>query len=80
VSPNSQEKVHKELSKLHTMVTRLLVFCTLIVLGISVFAWVEVRNLRSQQIQLQQLTNDLCVTLERAGILIQGTETNPCER
>lgn len=43
--------------------------------GVSVH---QVRELNAQQVQLRQLTDDLCRTLQRAGILIHGSEENPC--
>lgn len=72
--------IHRELDRLHRLTTTLLVIGALIVLGTVIVTFVELREIRSHQAQLEELTDDLCGTLERAGIVIQGSRENPCER
>lgn len=51
-----------------------------VVVGFASFSVYQLVELREQQTQLEELTEDLCTTLERAGILIRGSSDNPCER
>lgn len=74
------DTINSELRRLQRLTSLLLVFGAVLILGVVVFAVHEVRELRHHQTQLAELTDDLCETLERAGILIQGSTENPCER
>ena len=73
-------KIQAELHRLQRMTNTMLALAGIAVIGFASFALYEVWRLHSQQTQLEQLTGDLCATLERAGILIMGSRENPCER
>lgn len=72
--------VEDALHSLYKLTAYLVIVGALGVLGFSVFAIYEVRQFRHHQQQLADLTKDLCVTLGRAGIILEGTREDPCER
>lgn len=73
-------KVQLELNRLARMTNVLVAVGILLIVGFGSFAIYEVRELQSHATELEQLTDDLCSTLQRAGILIGSPEENPCEQ
>lgn len=49
-------------------------------LAFALFAIYEVHQLRSTTTRLGDLNDSLCDTLGRAGIILEGSKENPCER
>lgn len=70
--------VQDELRRLHWLVATLVAIGALTWLGIATFALYQVHALNVQQNELETLTTQLCGSLRRAGILIEGTERQPC--
>lgn len=74
------DSVDRELRRLHRLTAATIGLLTCVVLLGMVFAVHEFQIVQGNQQQLEELTLDLCTTLERAGILIQGSSQNPCAR
>lgn len=72
--------VEDALRRLYKLTAYLIIVGFFGVMGFSVFAIYEVRQFRQHQQQLHELTESLCVTLGRAGIILEGTREDPCEQ
>lgn len=73
------ERVETELRRLQRMAAVLILIGAATVLIFGAFSLWEAHQVRSHASELEQLTDNLCTTLRRAGIIITGSQENPCE-
>lgn len=80
MSDNPYDEVYKQLARYRQLQHRLILLGAAFVVAAAVFAVIEVRQLRHHQEALANLTESLCLSLGRAGMILEGPRESPCAR